>query len=73
MMQILGSSVTLSVDHFEHVKDAWHISERKYTTDITIVQNDRVERYEESFKNSEIVKSDSNFIYGTAVFSIEFR
>ena len=70
---ILGSSVTHSVDYFEHVKDAWHISERKYSTDTTIVQNDRVERYEESFKNSEIVKSDSNFIYGTAVFSIEFR
>lgn len=70
---ILGSSVTHSVDYFEHVKDAWRISERKYSTDITIVQNDRVERYEESFKNSEVVKSDSNFIYGTAVFSIEFR
>ena len=70
---ILGSSVTHSVDYFEHVKDAWRISERKYSTDITIVQNDRVERYEESFKNSEIVKSDSNFIYGTVVFSIEFR
>lgn len=72
---ILGDAVQYDPGEgtFEHAKNTWFVSERRYFSTLTIVQNDRIDEYIESFKRNEIIHSGGNFIYGTTNIGIKFK
>lgn len=72
---LLGSTVThKTLDNvLEYVNNAWFVSEKYPTSRITIVNNDRIEDYIESFRRGEFVNSDSDYIYGSFTINIEFK